>query len=202
MTSYFNHAKHTLSQLDAFLHDAMNEENLSAEEIYDVIIENVASEVEHYQVQYQKSEKLFNLLKGTAKPYEAPWTKFIEENGDGFLSKEREGNLPNENDCMPPWGHSDIEYASKHSEECNYGDMIAKGYWMSADGFWMPPEKKEDKVVKWSLPVEEAEDGEYYITFPEDLLEASKLSPGDNIEWVKMTENSYLLRKVNEDEEV
>ena len=152
--NYFNHAKHTLSQLEGFLHDAMNEENLSAEEIYDVIIENIASDVEHYQMQYEKSKKLFNLLKGYEKPEE-------------------------------------------ESEEYNYDDMIAKGYWMSADGFWMPPVKK-DKVVKWSLPVEEDVDGEYYITFPEDLLEASKLAPGDNIEWVKMTENSYLLRKVDD----
>ena len=134
--NYFNHAKHTLSQLDAFLHDAMNEENLSAEEIYDVIIENVASDVEHYQMQYQKSERLFNLLKGYAKPEEEP-------------------------------------------EE--YDDVL--------------PEE-EDKVIKWSLPVEEAEDGEYYITFPEDLLEAAKLAPGDSVEWVDLTENTYLLRKV------
>ena len=134
--NYFNHAKHTLTQLDAFLHDAMNEENLSAEEIYDVIIENVASDVEHYQMQYQKSERLFNLLKGYAKPEEEP-------------------------------------------EE--YDDVL--------------PEE-EDKVIKWSLPVEEAEDGEYYITFPEDLLEAAKLAPGDSVEWVDLTENTYLLRKV------
>jgi len=143
MTAYFNHAKHTLAQLDGFLHDAINEEQISAEEIYDVIIENVASDVEHYQMQYQKSERLFNLLKG----YEKPDTESEEE-----------------------------------SEDYDYE---------------MPPQK-EDKVIKWSLPVEEAEDGEYYITFPEDLLEAAKLVPGDNVEWVDLTENTYLLRKVNE----
>ncbi len=141
--NYFNHAKHTLSQLQAFLHDAMNEENLSAEELYEVIIENVASDVEHYQMQYQKSERLFNLLKGYEKP-------------DAESEEEPE----------------DYDYE-------------------------MPPQK-EDKVVRWSLPVEEAEDGEYYITFPEDLLEAAKLNPGDNVEWVDLTENTYLLRKVNE----
>jgi len=141
--TYFNHAKHTLSQIQAFLHDAMNEENLSAEEIYDVIIENVASDVEHYQMQYEKSKKLFNLLKGYEKP--------------------------------------DAE-SEEEPEEYDYE---------------MPPEK-EDKVIKWSLPVEEAEDGEYYITFPEDLLEAAKLSPGDAIEWVDLTENTYLLRKVDD----
>jgi hypothetical protein len=143
MTAYFNHAKHTLSQLEGFLHDAMNEENLSAEEIYEVIIENVASDVEHYQMQYQKSERLFNLLKGYEKP-------------DAESEEEPE----------------DYDYE-------------------------MPPEK-EDKVVRWSLPVEEAEDGEYYITFPEDLLEAAKLAPGDNVEWVDLTENTYLLRKVDD----
>jgi len=143
MTAYFNHAKHTLSQLQAFLHDAMNEENLSAEEIYEVIIENVASDVEHYQMQYQKSERLFNLLKGYEKP-------------DAESEEEPE----------------DYDYE-------------------------MPPEKK-DRVIRWSLPVEEAEDGEYYITFPEDLLEAAKLAPGDNVEWVDLTENTYLLRKVDE----
>jgi len=141
--TYFNHAKHTLSQLQAFLHDAMNEENLSAEEIYDVIIENIASDVEHYQMQYEKSKKLFNLLKGYEKP-------------DAESEEEPE----------------DYDYE-------------------------MPPQK-EDKVIKWSLPVEEAEDGEYYITFPDDLLEAAKLAPGDNVEWVELTENTYLLRKVNE----
>ena len=143
MTAYFNHAKHTLAQLDGFLHDAINEEQISAEEIYDVIIENVASDVEHYQMQYQKSERLFNLLKG----YEKPDTESEEE-------------------------PEDYDYE-------------------------MPPQK-EDKVIRWSLPVEEAEDGEYYITFPEDLLDAAKLSPGDNVEWVELTENTYLLRKVDD----
>ena len=142
MTNYFNHAKHTLSQLDAFLHDAMNEENLSAEEIYDVIIENVASDVEHYQMQYQKSERLFNLLKGYVKPE-----------------------------------------AETEEEPEEYDDVTSE---------------EEDKVIKWSLPVEEAEDGEYYITFPEDLLEAAKLAPGDSVEWVDLTENTYLLRKVDD----
>jgi len=141
--TYFNHAKHTLSQIQAFLHDAMNEENLSAEEIYEVIIENVASDVEHYQMQYQKSERLFNLLKGYEKP--------------------------------------DAE-SEEESEDYDYE---------------MPPQK-EDKVIKWSLPIEEAEDGEYYITFPDDLLDAAKLSPGDNVEWVELTENTYLLRKVDD----
>ena len=82
-------------------------------------------------------------------------------------------------DCMPPWGHSDMEYLSK-----------------------LPPEEpKRDKVVKWQLPVEEVENGdtgekEYFITFPDDLLEAANLKENDLVEWVDNLDGSYLLRKV------
>ena len=152
--NYFNHAKHTLSQLEGFLHDAMNEENISAEEIYDVIIENVASDVEHYQMQYQKSERLFNLLKGYVKP------------------------------------ETETEEEPEEPEKYTYGDMIAKGYWMSADGFWMPPEKKEDKVKSWILPV----DDEGVVTLPEDLLKRSGWKEGDVLVY-EVCNGNVLVRK-------
>ena len=144
-------AKYTMEQLNAFLYDALNEENLSAEEIYEAIIETVAEHTGYLQVQYQKSQQLFDLLKGAAKPYKSPWNQFIEDNKDGFLSQERESNFPNEDDCMPPWGHSDLEYASKHSEET--------------------------KVKSWVLPV----DDEGVITLPEDLLERTGWKEGDTL---------------------
>ena len=150
-------ARYTMDQISAFLYDAINDEQIGANQIYETIIETVAEHTEYLQIQYEKSQQLFDLLKGTTKPE----AKIEEE-----------------------------------PEEYDYDDMTAKGYWMNADGFWMPPQKEEDKVIKWSLPVEEAEDGEYYITFPEDLLEAAKLAPGDSVEWVDLTENTYLLRKV------
>ena len=58
------------------------------------------------------------------------------------------------------------------------------------------PTESEDKVIKWSLPVEEQEDGEYYITLPEDLLEATDLKEGDQIEWIDQDDGSYILQKV------
>ena len=68
------------------------------------------------------------------------------------------------------------------------------------NGFW-EEELKQDKVVKWVLPIEEVEDGdtgeqEYFITFPDDLLEAANLKPGQEVEWVDNLDGSYLLRKV------
>ena len=60
---------------------------------------------------------------------------------------------------------------------------------------------KQDKVIRWQLPVEEIENGdtgeqEYFITFPEDLLEAANLSPGEEVEWVDRNDGSFLLRKI------
>ena len=71
-----------------------------------------------------------------------------------------------------------------------------KGAW---NGFW-EEEPKQDKVVKWVLPIErKIEDGvdDYFITFPDDLLEATNLKPGDEVEWVDRNDGSYLLRKIN-----
>ena len=67
------------------------------------------------------------------------------------------------------------------------------------DEFWETPYNQtvKDKVVKWQLPVEvDSCNGEYFITFPDDLLEATNLKEGDQVEWVDIGDGSYLLRKV------
>jgi hypothetical protein len=62
---------------------------------------------------------------------------------------------------------------------------------------------KQDKVVKWQLPVEEGNDcitgeQEYFITFPDDLLEAANLKRGDDVEWVDRGDGSFLLYKTKQ----
>jgi hypothetical protein len=91
-------------------------------------------------------------------------------------------------DCMPTWGHSDME-------ALRYTDKEMDAMCDNA--------AKQDKVVKWQLPVEEGTDcitgeQEYYITFPDDLLEAANLSPGDDVEWVDRGDGSFLLRKTTQ----
>jgi hypothetical protein len=131
-------------------------------------------------------------------------------------SKEKE-----EDPCMPPWGHSDLEYLSKYGKKeplsCDKDDQSpeCKGAWNS---FWEEnyyPEDhskhyyeydrndpnrenpfKEDKVVKWQLPVEMDPSGECFVTFPDDLLEASNFAEGDVVEWIDRGDGSYMMRKV------
>jgi hypothetical protein len=67
----------------------------------------------------------------------------------------------------------------------------------SWNSFWGNDVIKEDKVTKWRLPVEvDAASDDYYVQFPDDLLEAANLKEGDKVEWVSQGDGSYLLRKI------
>jgi bifunctional DNA-binding transcriptional regulator/antitoxin component of YhaV-PrlF toxin-antitoxin module len=58
------------------------------------------------------------------------------------------------------------------------------------------PQENPDKVVRWQLPVEcDGPSGEYYITFPDDLLEVANLKEGEEVEWVDNGDGSFILRK-------
>ena len=98
----------------------------------------------------------------TSQECKGAWNSFWEEN---YYPEEVK------DDCMPPWGHSDMEALSQ---------------------------QKEDKVVKWVLPIErkiEDDVDDYFITFPDDLLEAANLKPGDEVYWVDQGDGSFLIRK-------
>jgi bifunctional DNA-binding transcriptional regulator/antitoxin component of YhaV-PrlF toxin-antitoxin module len=70
---------------------------------------------------------------------------------------------------------------------------------VSEDGdVWIPNSvTKEDKVVKWQLPIEvDGISGEYYIQFPDDLMEAASIKEDDFVEWIDRKDGSFELRKV------
>jgi hypothetical protein len=63
------------------------------------------------------------------------------------------------------------------------------------------PFVKKDKVNRWILPVEEVENGdtmevEYFITLPDDLLEQTNWTEGEQLEWVDRNDGTFILRKV------
>jgi hypothetical protein len=189
-----DYKKYALGQLENFLHDCMNAETTTAQEIYDVIKSVVEDNYYTYKNSASQAYELLALLNG---------------NGKGHISEYEPS--------MPPWGHSDLEYHLHYTDEeisamcdkaeeeqkktLSYDEAIAAGCEMTADGFWIKesPEVKTDKVVKWQLPVQQsAIDGvdDYYINFPDDLLEAANLKEGDQIEWVDNGDGSYTMLKV------
>jgi bifunctional DNA-binding transcriptional regulator/antitoxin component of YhaV-PrlF toxin-antitoxin module len=117
-------------------------------------------------------------------------------------------------DYMRPWGHSDMEALSQYTDEemnamCDNAELDEKHsnhyYDYSRNDYTRP--NPFDKVVKWQLPVEEdAVNGEYFITFPDDLLEAANLKEGDDVEWIDNNDGSFILKKcekqLNHDEAI
>ena len=76
-----------------------------------------------------------------------------------------------------------------HQEKNDAFDAVMK------EREYYEPTQVQDKVIKWQLPVEQVHE-EYFITFPDDLLEAANLKEGDDVEWVDRGDGSFLLQKV------
>jgi bifunctional DNA-binding transcriptional regulator/antitoxin component of YhaV-PrlF toxin-antitoxin module len=178
----------------------------SAREILDSAIESLESgnRQKTETLLYAADEFLQYYLEDFDRKFKVAWNETVVK-------------LKEEDPCMPPWGHSDLEYLSKHKESltCDKDDSSpeCKGSWTS---FWEEnyyPEEykgstvssvKQDKVKRWVLPVEEVENGdngeqEYFITFPDDLLEAANLTEGDQVEWVDNKDGTYTLKKTGDE---
>jgi len=182
----FNYKKYSLEQLENWVHDAVNGD-ASPQEIYD-LIKGVVDEQYHYHKHHTgRCYELLALLNGNGKGHIPAYDEYLEKKENLVCDKDNpspeckkswtsfweEHYYPEEvkDDGMRPWGHSDLEYG------------IAN--------------QKKDKVTKWQLPIEvDGPSAEYFVTFPDDLLEAANLEEGDQIEWVDQGDGSYLLKKI------
>ena len=149
MTDY---KKYSLGQVENFLYDAMSTD-ATPQEIYDVIKGVVEDNYYTYKQQTANAYELLALLNGNGK-----------------------GHIKAYDDCMRPWGHSDMEALRYTEEEMNAMCDAAKA---------------KDKVKKWVLPI----DNDGVVLFPDDLLEAANLKEGDLLDWVDNGDGSYLLKK-------
>jgi hypothetical protein len=155
----------------------------SAREILDCAVDRLQ---EH---QYDKAETLLYAVDEYLQYYLEEFDRKFKDAWKETVTKVHQQEI---DDCMPPWGHSDMEYLA-----CNKDDTSpeCKDAWNS---FW-EEEPKQDKVVKWQLPVEEVKDSdtdetEYFITFPEDLLEAANLKVDDIVTWIDNGDGTYTLK--------
>jgi len=63
-SSDFSYKKYSLEQLDNWVNDAVNCEDLTPQDIYDTIVKCVGESVEYHKKYYTKSVELLSLLKG------------------------------------------------------------------------------------------------------------------------------------------
>ena len=188
-----DYKKYSLENLENWLHDAMSCGDATPQEIYDVIIGVVKDNYYTYKKQASEAYELLALLNGNGG-----WTvedvMKEKEYYEGYDSKEKVLSCDRDDpspECKGAWNDfwkkvdvvdSPPVYVSED------GDVFVKDY----------PTKKEDKVVKWQLPIEvDGPSGEYFVMFPDDLLEAAGLKEGDTVNWIDRGDGSFELRKVN-----
>ena len=182
MTDY---KKYSLGQLENFLHDCMNAETTTAQEIYDVIKSVVEDNYYTYKNSASQAYELLGLLNGNGKGHVS--VADTSEHSADYYDYDRN---------KPIVKTSDKDSKSEESKK-------------SWSDFWENP-KYDDKeldamcdaaeakgnVKKWVLPVEYIDD-ECFISLPDDLLEMASLKEGDPIQWIDNGDGSYLLKKVD-----
>ena len=169
MTLNYNRVWNTMNELES-----VTSKIVSARAILDSAIISLESgnREKTETLMYAVDEYLQYYLEEFDRKFKDAWDETVTK----LKQEERD-------DYMRPWGHSDMEALSQYTDE----EMNAM----------CDNAAKEDKVVKWRLPVEEdTVNGEYFITFPDDLLEAANLSPNDEVEWVEQEVGTFLLRKI------
>ena len=168
MTDY---KKYALGQLENFLYDAMSAE-ATPQEIYDTIRDAVQDNLNVYTKSADQARELLSLLNGHRPVDFGGWEIELQ-----YTDKELDEM------CAAAELEQDLR---------NVGGFLKQ----DRDSNFPGENTVKDKVIKWSLPVEEQEDGEYYITLPDDLLETTNFNEGDQIEWISQDNGSYLLKKV------
>ena len=183
MTLNYNRVWKTLNELES-----VSSKICSARAILDSAIVSLESG------NREKTETLMYAVDEFLQYYLEEFDRKFKDAWDETVTKLKQEEV---DDYMRPWGHSDMEALSKYTDE-ELDAMCDNA-------------AKEDKVVKWCLPVEEVENGdtmetEYFITFPDDLLEAANLKQGDDVEWIDNNDGSFILKKsvkqLNHDEAI
>jgi hypothetical protein len=171
MTLDYNRVWETMNELES-----VTSKICSAREILACAIDA------HESGNASRTETLLYAADEYLQYYLSEFDKKFQEAWSETVTKLKQEEI---DDCMPPWGHSDME-------ALRYTDKEMDAMCDNA--------AKQDKVVKWQLPVEQIHE-EYYITFPDDLLEAANLKAGDDVEWVDRDDGSFLLQKVTKTEQ-
>ena len=184
----FDYKKYSLENLEKWMSDALLSSEATPKEIYDVIRGVVHEEYHYFKHQTGRCYELLALLGGTNNLQEQVKAQGeLWEKEDVILSCDKDDPSP---ECQKSWNDFWEEVDEKHSREYNLRE--AEYYNKRAE-----LDAKQDKVVKWQLPIEiDGASGEYYIQFPDDLMEAANIKENDTVEWVDRGDGSYLLRKV------
>ena len=180
LSSDFHYKKYSLEQLDNWVNDALNCEDLTPQDIYDTVIKCVDESVEYHKKYLTKSIELLSLLKGqrpvdfdvTDRDWEDFWQEqdqisrnYTEEDLNAMCERAA---VENDKEKCREYNLREAEYYNKRAQldltgsaengsefevkadgysvsqrnRKTYDQMIAEGWQMTDDGFWI---KENDK---------------------------------------------------------
>ena len=199
----FDYKKYSLEKLEEWVHDTMSGD-ASPHEIYSTIREVVRENYYYHKEHTSRAYGLLELLSGhrPVEDKELLETVLAERDYYEGVDESFEETLKREGYEWTPLPDADV--SRNDSNRITFEDGWV---YESPDGGKTITKRRpgcsekvlvtEDKVVKWQLPVEvDGASGEYFVSFPDDLLETAALKEGDQVEWVDQGNGSYLLRKV------
>ncbi len=164
----FDYRQYSLSKLEEWIHDAVSCAEASPQEIYDTIKKVVEENYVYYKDHTGRCYELLALLNGNGRGHIEAYDDYVESKSN--LKCDKDDPSP---ECQGAWN-----------------DFWEEHYY---------PEGAKDKVKKWVLPVEQkVENGvdDYYVEFPDDLLEAANLKEGDWVDWIDNYDGTFTLKKV------
>jgi len=98
-SSDFSYKKYSLEQLDNWVNDAVNCEDLTPQDIYDTVVRCVEESVKYHKKYYTKSVELLSLLKGNREvdfDYSATGEKFPRATNKDWVDFWEETYYPEE----------------------------------------------------------------------------------------------------------
>ena len=185
-----NYKKYSLENLENWMHDAMSASEATPQEIYDVIVDVVKDNYYTYKKCASEAYELLALLNGNGVGHVGVDLDYPKEKPVVPLTTCDKDDASEE--CKKSWNDfwEDSQYIDEEIDEmCAVAELEQD--LKNAEEFL-----KKDKVKKWVLPVEMDPSGEYFLTFPDDLLEAADLKEGDQVEWIDQGDGSYKMIKV------
>ena len=146
LSSDFSYKKYSLEQLDNWVSDAMNCEDLTPQDIYETIVNCVDKNIEHHKTHLTKNIELFSLLKGNrpvnldetvSEATNKDWVEFWEGHDEPLYTEEELNAMCDaaaDKEKCREYNMREAEYYNKRAELDNLYEEIKK-----AGGYeWTP----------------------------------------------------------------
>ena len=187
----FDYKKYSLGKLEEWIHDAISCDEATPQEIYDVIKGVVGENYYTYKNQTERCYELLALLNGNGRGHIKAYDKLICDKDDPSPECQKSWNSFWEDNSQYTEEELNVmcdkAASDQEKDKCREYNLREAEYY-----------NKQDKVVRWQLPLEvDGLTGECYVQLPDDLLSQVNWKEGEQLEWIDNTNGSFTLRKVN-----